>query len=98
MRNLVVHYGYRRRARLVDPSPKEEGFRRVLKTPPEKSAFLTIEQLVCSPLLNEYDHLKEVRDCDDIGEGGLNVVRRDMDRCRRVLAALQQEDPEGRAA
>jgi hypothetical protein len=45
-----------------------------------------------------YDHLKEVRDCDDIGEGGLNVVRRDMDRCRRVLAALQQEDPEGRAA
>jgi hypothetical protein len=45
-----------------------------------------------------YDHLKEVRDCDDIGEGGLNVVRRDMDRCRRVLVALEQEDPEGRAA
>ena len=45
-----------------------------------------------------YDHLKEVRDCDDIGEGGLNVVRRDMNRCRRVLAALQQEDPEGDAA
>lgn len=45
-----------------------------------------------------YDHLKEVRDCDDIGNGGLNVVRRDMDRCRRVLVALEQEDPEGRAA
>jgi hypothetical protein len=45
-----------------------------------------------------YDHLKEVRDCDDIGEGGLNVVRRDMDRCRRVLVALEQEDHNGRAA
>ena len=45
-----------------------------------------------------YDHLKEVRDCDDIGEGGLNVVRRDMDRCRGVLVALQQEGPEGREA
>jgi len=45
-----------------------------------------------------YDHLKEARDCDDIGEGGLNMVRRDMDRCRRVLVALGQEDPEGRAA
>ena len=42
-----------------------------------------------------HDHLKEVRDCDDIGEGGLNVVRRDMDRCRRVLVALGQADPEG---
>ncbi len=45
-----------------------------------------------------YDHLKEVRDCDDIGEGGLNVVRRDMDRCRRVLVALGQAGPEGGAA
>ena len=45
-----------------------------------------------------YDHLKEVRDCDDIGEGGLTVVQRDMDRCRRVLMTLEQEDPEGRAA
>ena len=45
-----------------------------------------------------HPHLMEVRGCDDIGEGGLNVVRRDMDRCRRVLVALQQEDPEGRAA
>lgn len=45
-----------------------------------------------------YDHLKEVRDCDDIGEGGLNVVRRDMDRCRRVLSALEQPHPDGGAA
>lgn len=45
-----------------------------------------------------YDHLKEVRDCDDIGEGGLIVVRRDMDRCRRVMVALGQEDPERGAA
>jgi len=52
-----------------------------------------------APLYKDlYDHLKEVRDCGDIGEGGLNVVRRDMDRCRRVLAALQQKDPEGHAA
>lgn len=45
-----------------------------------------------------YDHLKEVHECDDIGKGGLSVVRRDMDRCRRVLVALEQEDPEGRVA
>jgi hypothetical protein len=44
-----------------------------------------------------YDHLKELRDCDDIGEGGLNVVRCDMDRCCRVLVALDQADPESRA-
>ena len=50
-----VHYGYRRLARLVDPSPKESLFRRMLKTPPEKSAFLTIEQLVCSPLQNKFE-------------------------------------------
>lgn len=45
-----------------------------------------------------YDHLREANNCDDIGEGGLNVVRRDMDRCRRVLVALGQSDPEGGAA
>lgn len=38
-----------------------------------------------------YDHLNEVRKCDDIGEGGSTVVGRDMERCRRVLVALKQE-------
>lgn len=45
-----------------------------------------------------FNHLKEVLDCDDIGEGGLNVVRRDMDRCRKVLVALGEQDPQERAA
>jgi hypothetical protein len=45
-----------------------------------------------------YDHLKEVRDCVDIGEGGLSVVRRDMNRCHKVLVALAQADPEGGTA
>lgn len=45
-----------------------------------------------------YEHMKEVRNRDDIGEGGLTVVRRDMDRCRRVLLGLGQDDPEGGAA
>ena len=50
-----VHFGYRRRARISDSSPKEELFRKVMQIPPEKSAFLTIDQLVCSPLLNKFD-------------------------------------------
>lgn len=41
-----------------------------------------------------YDHLKEVLVCDDIGEGGLNMVRRDMARCRDVLVALGHDDQE----
>ena len=45
-----------------------------------------------------YDHLQEVLDCVDIGEGGLTVVRRDMDRCRKVLVALGQQDSPERAA
>jgi hypothetical protein len=35
-----------------------------------------------------YDHLREVLNCEDIGEGGINVVRRDMERCRKVLVSL----------
>lgn len=35
-----------------------------------------------------YDHLNEVLSCDDIGEGGLNMVRRDMARCQSLLASL----------
>ena len=41
-----------------------------------------------------HDHLNEVRQCDDIGEGGLKLVRRDMNRCRNVLLALGQDAPE----
>lgn len=40
-----------------------------------------------------YDHLKEVTDRDDIGPSGQALVQRDLQRCRRVLAALGQ-DPE----
>lgn len=40
-----------------------------------------------------YEHLQEVRDCDDIGESGQSVVQRDMDRFRNVLVTLgEQED------
>ncbi|HDV6325016.1 TPA: hypothetical protein RJR39_001055 [Burkholderia cenocepacia] len=35
-----------------------------------------------------HEHLAEVLRCNDIGEAGLNIVRRDMERCRNVLAAL----------
>jgi hypothetical protein len=35
-----------------------------------------------------HEHLAEVLRCDDIGEAGLNIVHRDMERCRNVLAAL----------
>ncbi|MDE0856813.1 MAG: hypothetical protein OSA97_20555, partial [Nevskia sp.] len=35
-----------------------------------------------------HDHLHEVLACDDIGEGGRNLVRRDMQRCRDVLVTL----------
>lgn len=35
-----------------------------------------------------HDHLKEVLSCNDIGEAGLNIVRRDMERCRDVLSSL----------
>jgi integrase len=41
-----------------------------------------------------HDHLNEVRQCDDIGEGGLKLVQRDMNRCRNVLLALGQDAPE----
>jgi hypothetical protein len=41
-----------------------------------------------------YDHLKEVADRDDIGAGGRALGHRDLQRCRRVLAALGEE-PEG---
>ena len=37
------------------------------------------------------DHLQEVLDCGDIGEGGRNVVRRDMGRCQDVLNTLSQQ-------
>ena len=70
-----VHYGYRRRAMLVDPAPKEEAFRRILKTPPEKSAFLTIEQLVCSPLLNEYGNEPKNRSYPGAARAGGGVGR-----------------------
>ena len=35
-----------------------------------------------------YDQLNDVLKCDDIGEGGLARVRRDLDRCRDVLTSL----------
>lgn len=35
-----------------------------------------------------HDHLEEVLRCDDIGEAGLNIVRRDIERCREVLTSL----------
>lgn len=35
-----------------------------------------------------YDHLGEVLNCDDIGEGGKARVIRDLDRCRSVLNDL----------
>ncbi|MBR8374114.1 hypothetical protein [Burkholderia cenocepacia] len=38
-----------------------------------------------------HDHLKEVLSCNDIGEAGLNIVRRDMERCRDVLSSLGHE-------
>jgi hypothetical protein len=42
-----------------------------------------------------HDHLNEVvSKCDDIGDGGLKLVRRDMDRCRNVLEGLGQNVPE----
>lgn len=37
-----------------------------------------------------HDHLQEVLACDDIGEGGRNMVSRDMQRCRSVLEDLVQ--------
>ncbi|ODV43423.1 hypothetical protein AWV79_17355 [Cupriavidus sp. UYMMa02A] len=45
-----------------------------------------------------HDHLQEVLDCDDIGEGGRNLVRRDMQRCRDVLVALRQGVTPGAAS
>lgn len=44
-----------------------------------------------------YDHLQEVLKCDDIGEGGLARVRRDLGRCRDVLISLGY-DPAAQAA
>jgi hypothetical protein len=42
-----------------------------------------------------HDHLNEVViKCDDIGDGGLKLVRRDLDGCRKVLQGLGQDDPE----
>ena len=35
-----------------------------------------------------YDQLNDVLKCNDIGEGGLARVRRDLDRCRDVLTSL----------
>ncbi|QOC98159.1 integrase [Pseudomonas putida] len=35
-----------------------------------------------------YDDLKEVLNCQDIGEGGRQRVERDLNRCREVLAQL----------
>lgn len=40
------------------------------------------------------EHLTEVRDCPDIGEGGAAVVQRDMERCRGVLSSLGQDASE----
>lgn len=45
-----------------------------------------------------HDHLQEVLACDDIGEGGRNLVRRDMQRCRDVLVTLSQGDNSESAA
>jgi hypothetical protein len=42
-----------------------------------------------------HDHLNEVViKCADIGDGGLKLVRRDLDRCRKVLHGLGQDVPE----
>ncbi|MFC5521794.1 hypothetical protein [Polaromonas jejuensis] len=41
-----------------------------------------------------YDQLKELENCEDIGEGGRERVRRDLDRCRSVLRSLGH-DPVG---
>ena len=38
-----------------------------------------------------HTHLREVIKCDDIGEGGLAIVKRDMNRCKRVLATLGEQ-------
>lgn len=38
-----------------------------------------------------YEHLETLLDCDDIGEGGLLRVRRDLDRCAIVLRDLGHE-------
>lgn len=38
-----------------------------------------------------YDHLKEVADREDIGTSGKELVRRDLERCHRVLVALDQD-------
>ncbi|WP_406622827.1 hypothetical protein [Acidovorax sp. SDU_ACID1] len=35
-----------------------------------------------------YDHLGEVLNCDDIGEGGRARIRRDLDRCQAVMTDL----------
>lgn len=46
-----------------------------------------------APLYKElHDHLQEVLACSDIGEGGRNLVCRDMDRCHDVLIELRQHD------
>ncbi|WP_213959918.1 hypothetical protein [Variovorax sp. dw_954] len=45
------------------------------------SSHATIYQGLC-------DHLDEVLACRDIGEAGLSRVRRDLDRCKSVLAGL----------
>jgi hypothetical protein len=44
-----------------------------------------------------HEHLKEVCKCDDIGKGGLGLVKRDMNRCRSLLVALGQDVPEAEA-
>jgi hypothetical protein len=43
------------------------------------------------------DHLSEVLKCDDIGEGGLKRVWRDIDRCRKVFLVLGPDVAEGEA-
>lgn len=35
-----------------------------------------------------YDQLKQLEDCEDIGQGGRARVRRDLERCASVLSAL----------
>ena len=42
------------------------------------------------------DHLQEVAELQDIGEGGRKLVERDMQRCRAVLTALSQNGAEER--
>jgi hypothetical protein len=44
-----------------------------------------------------HENLNEVRQCNDIGEGGLNIVRRDMNRCRKVLVAPGEDVSEAEA-